>query len=103
MGRHVTCCVAAACFQLALPATSFGMLYRRYAATAGVDGVGQSTWAQVKAAGVAEATRQPAYSSMECCNLKPGSDAVDFNNDCSRVDVMAVNYTAEALQQSPWR
>jgi hypothetical protein len=71
--------------------------------TAGVEGVGQSTWAQVKAAGVAEASRQPAYNNMECCSLQPGANWVSFYTDCSRVDVMAVNYTAEALKMSPWR
>jgi hypothetical protein len=70
---------------------------------AGVEGVGQSTWAQVKAAGVAEASRQPAYTNMECCSLQPGAKWVSFYTDCSRVDVMAANYTAEALKMNPWQ
>jgi hypothetical protein len=70
---------------------------------AGVEGVGQSTWAQAKAADVAEAARQPAYGSMECCSLQPGAKWVSFYTDCSRVDVMAVNYTAQALKMNPWR
>ncbi|WIA40022.1 hypothetical protein OEZ86_013446 [Tetradesmus obliquus] len=70
---------------------------------AGVEGVGQSTWAQVKAAGVAEAARQPAYGNMECCSLQPGAKWVSFYTDCSRTDIMAVNYTAAALEMSPWK
>lgn len=67
---------------------------------AGVEGIAQSTWAQVKAAGVGEATRQPAYDTMECCGLQPGAHYVAFDKDCRREDVMSVNYTAEALSMS---
>ncbi|WIA15600.1 hypothetical protein OEZ85_002227 [Tetradesmus obliquus] len=70
---------------------------------AGVEGIGQSTWAQIKAAGVGEAARQPAYGTMECCSLQPGAEYVAFYKDCSRMNVMSVNYTAQALSMSSWR
>eukprot|EP00879_Flechtneria_rotunda_P021543 GHRR01022706.1.p1 GENE.GHRR01022706.1~~GHRR01022706.1.p1 ORF type:complete len:543 (+),score=179.88 GHRR01022706.1:277-1905(+) len=64
----------------------------------GVEGVGQSTWAQVKAAGVALADKKPEYGDMECCNLRQGAAWVNFNRDCSRTDIMVKNYTQEAMQ-----
>ncbi|KAI8471244.1 MAG: cryptococcal mannosyltransferase 1-domain-containing protein [Monoraphidium minutum] len=40
-----------------------------------------------------------SYESIECCDLAPGSDLVDWAKGCRRVDVLArgANYTARAL------
>lgn len=37
------------------------------------------------------------YSSVECCDLRPGQQFVDYNKDCHASDVMATNFTAVAL------
>lgn len=62
----------------------------------GVEGLGQSTWAQAKAAGIAGADRTPNYANTECCGAK--RNYVDFLGGCERRDTMAVNYTARVLQ-----
>eukprot|EP00775_Hariotina_reticulata_P009880 gene9880-10038_t len=68
---------------------------------AGVEGVGQTTWSQVKAAGaVAQAAVTPAYQQMECCSLGADRKWVNFYTDCSAVDVMKSNFTAQALARS---
>ncbi len=71
----------------------------------GIEGVGQSTWAEVKAAGIALADRKPAYDNMECCNLKPGAKWVAFYSDCMRTNIMAENFTQAAMKMSAktWR
>lgn len=64
-----------------------------HALAVGIEGVGQSTWAEVKAAGVSQLNRPPDYSNMECCSLRPGSEWVSFYSDCSKRDVLHNNFT----------
>ena len=33
------------------------------------------------------------YDQVQCCDLKPGSDRINFERDCFKHDVMGVNYT----------
>lgn len=63
----------------------------------------RQTWAQTKEAGVAGAARTPAYANIECCIIRPGKNHVDFGNDCSREDIMAVNWTEKALPKGTAR
>jgi hypothetical protein len=65
----------------------------------GIEGYGQSTWAQVKAAGVADHDRSPRYSNMECCSLRKNNMYVNFYADCFREDIMSRNYTQMVLDQ----
>lgn len=68
------------------------------ALSVGIEGYGQSTWAQAKAAGIAERDRKPDYKNIECCGLKSRwTQWVNFNTDCDMEDIMAVNFTAKAL------
>jgi hypothetical protein len=67
----------------------------------GIEGYGQSTWAQAKAAGIAERNRKPDYKNIECCGLKSRfTQWVNFNTDCDMEDIMAVNFTARTLAGS---
>jgi hypothetical protein len=67
----------------------------------GVEGYGQSTWAQAKAAGIADRERNPSYGSMECCGLKSRfTQWVNFHTDCYREDLLARNWTQQVLQGS---
>jgi hypothetical protein len=82
---------------------SFFIFFLRLAllCSAGVEGVGQTTWSQVKAAGpVAQATVTPAYQQMECCSLGATAKWVNFFSDCRAEDVMKSNFTAQALARS---
>lgn len=63
----------------------------------GIEGVGLSTWAQAKAAGVAAAAESPGHTAMECCSLRPGAKWINYYTDCSKVNILATNYTAQAL------
>jgi hypothetical protein len=66
--------------------------------TVGIEGIGQTTWAQAKAAGIAGHTRKPAYAAMECCGLKSRfTQWVNFNTDCYQEDVFARNWTQRVL------
>lgn len=64
----------------------------------GIEGVGQSTWSQVKQSGILHSTWDPAYLSTECCSLKPGKLFVAFYTDCFRQDIMRPNYTKQVLE-----
>lgn len=64
----------------------------------GIEGYGQSTWAQAKAAGIADRESKPEYDNTECCELKSDAKWVNFNKDCSREDIMAENFTAKVLK-----
>lgn len=67
----------------------------------GIEGYGQSTWAQAKAAGIAGHARKPNHQETECCGLRSRfSQWVNFNTDCYTEDVMAKNFTATALKGS---
>jgi hypothetical protein len=59
----------------------------------GIEGYGQSTWAQVKAAGIADHDMTPRYNNMECCSLQKDAKHVNFGSDCFREDIMSQNYT----------
>lgn len=64
----------------------------------GIEGYGQSTWAQAKAAGIADRERKPDYSSIECCGLKSRfTQWVNFNTDCYQDDIFAKNFTQRLL------
>jgi hypothetical protein len=65
----------------------------------GIEGYGQSTWTQVKAAGVADHAMTPRYSNMECCSLRKNNMYVNFYSDCFREDDMSHNHTQMVLVQ----
>jgi hypothetical protein len=62
----------------------------------GVEGVGQSTWDQAKAAGIAGRDRKPNHKQDECCDLK--GRWVNFYTDCHKDDIFATNWTQKALE-----
>ncbi|KIZ04924.1 hypothetical protein MNEG_3028, partial [Monoraphidium neglectum] len=42
-----------------------------------------------------------AYHQVECCDLQPGRDLVDWDRGCRRVDIMAhgMNFTRAWLEE----
>lgn len=68
----------------------------------GIEGYGQGTWAQAKAAGVADHERKPEYGNMECCGLRSRfTQWVNFHTDCYRENIMEHNWTQKVLHGGP--
>ena len=74
------------------------MLHLCACCAVGIEGYGQSTWAQAVAAGVADRERKPDYTDIECCGLKSRfTQWVNFHTDCYADNILATNWTQQVL------
>jgi len=77
-------------------------LYARTAFWSNITGIAHTRWAEVAASPAIDWSNPQwavAYNKIECCDLTPGRDLVDWDKGCRRVDVLGgTNYTHQWLR-----